>query len=307
MENPALGIALWGLAVFTVLGVMFGFALAGIALKFAVPVNPLVERVRERLPAANCGACGFAGCPAYAQAVVERTEVAPNLCAPGRRPVAKAVASLTGKEVGSVLDRVVVLRCHGLSAYARDEAIYAGVSTCAAASLVFGGPKACKNGCLGLGDCVKACLFDALHLGDEGIVVVDPDKCTGCSLCLPACPKDLFTLYPRTHRIELACVARDKQGIVRPSCAVGCTLCRKCVAKCPTEAITFDGRTILIDHDKCLAYGPSCAEVCVDICPSVILHRMGQAPRPEPAEPVPVDGLRTCTNNSVPAAQAPLF
>ncbi|MBI3540363.1 MAG: RnfABCDGE type electron transport complex subunit B, partial [Candidatus Eisenbacteria bacterium] len=185
MPDPAVGIALWGLALFTTLGLVFGMALAAVAMRFSVPVNPLVERVRDRLPAANCGACGFAGCPAYAQAVVERAEVAPNLCAPGRAAVAEAVATLTGKEMGVVLDRVVVLRCHGVSAYARDEAEYAGVSTCAAASLVFGGPKACKNGCLGLGDCVRACPFDALHLGDQGIVEVDSEKCTGCAICVP--------------------------------------------------------------------------------------------------------------------------
>jgi electron transport complex protein RnfB len=290
VESQTLGIALWGLAVFTLLGLVFGFALAAAALRFAVPVNPLVERVRESLPSANCGACGFAGCPAYAKAVVEKADVPPNLCAPGRAPVAKAVAALTHKEVGTVLDRVVVLRCHGTSAYARNEAEYAGVHTCAAASLVFGGPKACKNGCLGLGDCVRACPFDALHLGPDGIVEVDSEACTGCGICVPVCPKDLFTLYPRRHRIELACVARDKSGIVRPSCSVGCTLCRKCVAKCPAGAITWDGRTILIDHEKCVAYGPDCGEACVDICPSVILHRVGQSPRPEPVEvAVPVE------------------
>jgi electron transport complex protein RnfB len=284
MANPALGIALWGLAVFTLLGVVFGFALAAAAIRFHVPTNPLVDRVREALPAANCGACGFAGCQVYAEAVVERPDVAPSLCAPGRRPVAELVAALTHKEVGSVVDRVVVLRCHGLTAFARDEAEYAGIATCAAATLVFAGPKACKNGCLGLGDCVRVCPFDALHLGADGIVEVDAERCTGCGLCIPACPKDLFSLYPRGHRIELACVAREKQAAVRASCLVGCTLCRKCVAKCPAEAITWDGRTILIDHEKCLAYGPSCGEVCVDVCPSVILHRLGQAPRPEPAE-----------------------
>ncbi|HEY6867296.1 MAG TPA: Fe-S cluster domain-containing protein [Candidatus Eisenbacteria bacterium] len=284
MENQVLGIALWGLAVFSVLGLLAGFALAGAALRFAVPVNPLVERVRESLPSANCGACGYAGCPAYARAVVERAEVPPNLCAPGRAPVAQAVATLTNKAMGTVIDRIVVLRCHGTSAYAREEAQYAGLDTCAAAALVFGGPKACKNGCLGLGDCVRVCAFDALHLGDSGIVEVDPVACTGCGMCVPVCPKDLFTLYPRRHRIELSCVARDKSGIVRPSCSVGCTLCRKCVAKCPAGAITFDGRTILIDHEKCLAFGPDCHEACVDICPSVILHRVGQAPHPEPVE-----------------------
>ena len=284
METPALGIALWGLAVFTLLGIVFGFALAAAAVRFYVATNPLVDQVREVLPAANCGACGFAGCQVYAEAVVERAEVSPSLCAPGRRPVAERVAALTHKQVGSVADRVVVLRCHGTTAYARDEAEYAGIATCAAAALVFAGPKACKNGCLGLGDCVRVCPFDALHLGRAGIVEVDAEACTGCGLCVPACPKDLLQLYPRGHRIELACVARDKQSLVRASCLVGCTLCRKCVAKCPAGAITWDGRTIVIDHEACVAYGPSCGEVCVDVCPSVILHRRGQVPRPEPVE-----------------------
>lgn len=286
MEPQALGIVLWGLAVFSLLGLVFGFALAAAAAKFQVPVNPLVERVRDRLPSANCGACGFAGCQVYAEAVVARADVSPALCIPGRQPVASAVAELTGKAAGSVVDRIVVLRCHGTSAYAKDEAEYAGIPTCAAASLVFGGPRACKNGCLGLGDCVRVCPFDALHLGPEGIPVVDAEACTGCGLCVAACPKDLFELYPRAHRIELSCVARDKQSVVRAACMVGCILCRKCVAKCPAEAITWDGRTIVIDHEKCLAYGPSCNEACVDICPSTILHRVGQRPRPEVAEPV---------------------
>jgi len=290
MENPALGIALWGLAVFTLLGLMFGFALAVAALRFAVPVNPLVERVRSALPSANCGACGYAGCQVYAEALVEKPDVPANLCVPGRASVAKEIAGLTGKEMGAVQDRIVVMRCHGTSAYARLEAEYAGINTCAAAALVFGGPKACKNGCLGLGDCVRACPFDALELGPDGIAVVKTDQCTGCGVCVPVCPKNLFELYPRGRRIELSCVARDKQSVVRATCMVGCTLCRKCVAKCPAEAITWDGTTIKIDHDLCLAYGPTCGEACVDICPSTILHRIGQSPVPEPSEATLVEG-----------------
>jgi electron transport complex protein RnfB len=290
VDHSVLGIAMWGLAVFTVLGLAFGLALAVAAIRFAVVTNPLVDRVRDALPAANCGACGYAGCQAYAEAVVDRGEVPPNLCAPGRGPVAYAVAALTGKEVGTVIDRIVVMRCSGTSAYARDEAEYAGIETCAAASLVFGGPKACKNGCLGLGDCVRACPFHALRLGGGGIAEVILDKCTGCGICVPVCPKNLFELYPRDRRIELSCVARDKQAVVRATCMVGCILCRKCVAKCPAEAIAWDGTTIVIDHDKCIAYGPSCNEACVDICPSIILHRIGQLPRPQPAAaPVSVE------------------
>ena len=277
--------ALQGLVFFSVLGLAFGVALAVAARRFHVPVNPLVEAVRDALPSANCGACGFAGCQSYAEAVVERPEVSTSLCAPGREAVARRLAELTGKALGEVQDRIVVMRCHGVSAYARDEAEYAGVETCAAAAMVFGGPKACKNGCLGLGDCVRACPFGALSLGGEGIAVVDPEVCTGCAVCVPVCPKDLFELYPRSRRIELSCVAKDKQSVVRATCMVGCTLCRKCVSKCPAEAISWDGRTIVIDHEKCQAYGPSCNEACVDICPSTILHRIGQGPRPEEVAP----------------------
>jgi electron transport complex protein RnfB len=289
MGSPALGVVLWGLAFFTVLGLFFGFALAAAAARFQVPVNPLVEHVRDRLPAANCGACGFAGCQAYAEAVVERGEVSPNLCIPGRGAVASALAELTGKQLGSIVDRVVVLRCHGTSAFARDEAQYAGIQTCTAASFVFGGPKACKNGCLGLGDCVEACPFGALVMDESGIPVVDHEKCTGCGICVTVCPKDLWGFVPRQHRIELSCVAYDKRSTVRATCMVGCTLCRRCVARCPAGAITWDGKTIVVDHEKCLAYGPSCAEICVDVCPSIILHRVGQAPRPEEAEPAVAD------------------
>ena len=284
MDTQTLSIALWGLAVFTVLGLFFGFALAAAAMRFAVKTNPLVDQVRAALPSANCGACGFAGCQAYAEAVVDKPDVAPSMCTPGRKPVAEVVARLTGKEMGVVQDRVVVMSCHGTSAYARDEAEYFGVPTCGAAVLVFGGPKACKNGCLGLGDCVRACPFGALSIGGDGIAVVDSEKCTGCGICVPVCPKELFTLYPRTHRIELSCVAREKQAVVRATCMVGCTLCRKCVSKCPAGAIEWNGRTILIDHEKCLAYGPSCNEACVDLCPSNVLHRIGQRRRPEPVE-----------------------
>jgi Na+-translocating ferredoxin:NAD+ oxidoreductase subunit B len=209
--GSALGIVLWGLSVFTLLGLVFGFALAVAAARFQVPVNPLVERVRDRLPAANCGACGFAGCQAYAEAVVERGEVSPNLCLPGRAAVAGAVAELTGKQLGSVVDRIVVLRCHGTSAFAPDEAKYAGIRTCTAASFVFGGPKACKNGCLGLADCVAVCPFGALAMTPEGIPAVDHAKCTGCGLCVTACPKDLWSFVPRNHRVELSCVARPRQ------------------------------------------------------------------------------------------------
>lgn len=274
-------VAIWGGVVFALLGVFFGFALAATSRRFFVPTNPVVDRVRNVLPSANCGACGFAGCQAYAEAVVEETKTSPSLCVPGGQNTAEVVAELSGKQAEAVTARLAVLRCHGTTAYVQEQATYRGIRSCAAASLVFGGPRACKNGCLGLGDCVRTCPFDAMHIGEWGIVAIDPARCTGCGLCIPACPKSILELYPRDHRIELACVAREKVAAVRAKCLVGCTTCQKCVGACPAQAISWDGLTIQIDHAKCQAYGPTCGEVCVEVCPTFVLHRVGMRPLPE--------------------------
>lgn len=273
-----LPVVIWGAVVFTLLGIFFGFALAATARRFAVEVNPLVDRVRYQLPSANCGACGFAGCQAYAESVVEDSTTSPGLCVPGGSATAQLLAEMTGKAPAVVEERVAVLRCHGTTAHVHEQAAYMGIASCAAATLVFGGPRACKNGCLGLGDCVRVCPFDAMAIGDGGIVEINHETCTGCGLCVPACPKRILDLIPRRHRVELACVAREKTAAVRVKCAVGCVLCQKCVAACPAKAITWDGQTIHIDHAACVAFGPACQEVCVTVCPTFILHRPGAIP-----------------------------
>src|SRR5512138_3013886 len=134
-------IALWGIAVFTLMGLIFGVALAAAARKFHVPADPVIDQVRDNLPSANCGACGFAGCQGYAEAVVSRSEVLPTLCIPGGKGVAETVAQLTGKAMGEVQERVVMIRCSGITSVARNQAIYDGIGTCGAAVLAYGGPK----------------------------------------------------------------------------------------------------------------------------------------------------------------------
>lgn len=272
---------LWGVAVFTVVGLIFGVALAATARKFHVAVNPLIDEVRENLPAANCGACGFAGCQGYAEAVVERPDIEATRCTPGGKDVAEVVAELTHKQMGDVQDNVVMLRCHGTTDYAKQQAYYEGVMTCSAAVLAFGGPKSCKNACLGLGDCERICPFDAIHIRGSSIAEVTPEKCTGCGLCVDVCPKNVLELYPRDHRVELSCVALNKSSVVRPTCLVGCTLCRKCVSACPAQAVSWTGKTIEINHQACVNFGSSCHEACVDICPTFVLHRIGQSLKPE--------------------------
>ncbi len=278
-------VVLWGVLVFTILGLFFGVALAGAARRFHVPVNPLIEEVRENLPSANCGACGFAGCQSYAEKVVEDENVSPTLCTPGGKVIAIDISRLTGKVMGEMKEVVAMLRCSGAESVARNQAEYNGIHTCSAANLAFGGAKACKYGCLGLGDCVRVCAFDAMKIGESGIVEIDYDKCTGCGLCLQVCPKDCLISYPRQFRVALTCQSKNKGKAVKETCTVGCVQCMACIKECPAKAISIVNGALEIDHVACMAYGPSCEEICVTVCPTDIIHHPGQPPdanKPKP-------------------------
>ena len=267
-------IAIWGVLIFTVMGLLFGMALAATARKFHVPNNPVVDEVRGSLPSANCGACGYAGCGAYADAVVEQEKVSPGLCTPGGKDVANRVAQLTGKAASEVAERIAVLRCEGREGTAALQAQYLGIDRCAAANLAFAGPKACKSGCLGFGDCVSACPFDAIEIGSSGIAEVRDERCTGCGRCVNMCPKDVLELVPRDCRVFIGCkIPNQKATEVRSACAVGCVACRRCVKACPAAAIEWTGNTLLVNHQKCIAYGQGCNEVCLAVCTVHILHR----------------------------------
>lgn len=279
--NDLLSIALWGVLVFTLLGLFFGIALAAAARRFHVPVNPIVEEVSENLPSANCGACGYGGCAAYAEEVVTNPDVSPTLCAPGGEEIAIEIGQLTGKAVGEIRDEVARLRCYGTNVMAKQQAEYEGINTCVAATLSFGGPKSCKFGCIGLGDCVRVCQFDAMHVGDLGIVEIDVDKCTGCGVCIPACPKDILLMYPRKHRVVLSCLTQERGKAVKDSCMVGCIQCQLCIKECPADAIDYRDGAIDVNHFTCQHYGPSCEEVCVKVCPTDILHLPGMIPDPD--------------------------
>ncbi|HMM22808.1 MAG TPA: Fe-S cluster domain-containing protein [Selenomonadales bacterium] len=254
------------LVVLASLGLIFGFILAFANRKFAIEVNPLIHIVEDVLPKGQCGACGYAGCMAYAEAVVLNPDVAPNLCIPGKEPVAKAVAELTGKTAAAVEPRVAQVKCAGSNEKAVRGYDYAGVDDCVAANLLFGGPKSCKYGCLGLGTCVRNCPFDAMTMSPAGLPVIDPDKCTGCGKCETVCPKKVIAMLPLGAHVRVNCNSRDKGPVARKACTAACIGCSLCVRECPYGAVKVENNLAVVDSAICRE---QCSDAkCLAKCPT---------------------------------------
>ncbi|VBB07856.1 electron transport complex rnfb/rsxb [Lucifera butyrica] len=254
------------LVVLTGLGLVFGFILAFANKKFAIEVNPLIHIVEDVLPKGQCGACGYAGCQAYAEAVVLNPDVPPNLCIPGKELVAKVVSELTGKVAEAVEPRIAQVRCAGSDGKAVKTYEYTGVDDCVAANLLFGGPKACKYGCLGLGTCVRSCPFDAMTMSPEGLPVIDPDKCTGCGTCESVCPKQVIAMMPLGAHVRVNCNSKDKGQAARKACSSACIGCSLCMRECPHGAIKMENNLAVVDAHICVE---QCSDAkCLAKCPT---------------------------------------
>ncbi|MBZ5516368.1 MAG: RnfABCDGE type electron transport complex subunit B [Acidobacteriia bacterium] len=182
------------LIVLAALGIVFGIALAVVAARFVVKVDPRVEQVRETLPGANCGACGFAGCMGYAENVVGNPDVAVSMCAPGKSAVAEKIAVITGKKAEKVEPKIARVFCQGGTSLSQRKFIYTGVQDCTAAVLAAGGDKSCEYGCLGFGTCMRACPFGAITMSKDNLPLINQDKCTACGKCVAACPKQVIEI-----------------------------------------------------------------------------------------------------------------
>ncbi|MDX9715235.1 MAG: Fe-S cluster domain-containing protein [Dissulfurispiraceae bacterium] len=242
---------------------VFGLGLAMAAKRFAVKVNPKIEQVKGVLANAHCGACGYAGCEQYAEAVVNDPDVAPNLCTPGGERCAKAVALITGKTAEAREPFYARIMCQGGISNSRKRFIYEGFEDCRAAVLAGGGDKACIYGCLGYGTCVRVCPFDAMHMGENGLPIVDIQKCTGCRKCEAACPKNVIEVLPASKMVLAACHSKDRGADTRKNCDAGCIACGKCVKICPFDAPVIEENFSVIDISKCRVCG-----LCVPVCPT---------------------------------------
>ena len=258
-------IIIYSIATLGVLGLIYGLVLAFASKKFYVKVDPKIEEIIEVLPSANCGACAFAGCAAYAEAIVINDEDFTK-CAPGGDDVIAAIAKIMGKEASSADKKIAVIHCQsGGNNNTKLRYQYQGVSTCKAAVLVAGGPNLCSFGCVSLNDCVAACNFDALHVDENGMRVVDKEKCTGCGACARACPRDLIDMVSIKKRVHVLCKSTDKGGEARKVCgnSTACIGCMLCVKKCKFDAIHVSNFLATIDYNKCVNCG-----MCADVCPT---------------------------------------
>lgn len=230
----------WCLIIMGGLGVAFGVGLALASRIFHVDIDPRIEGISDKLPGANCGACGFAGCAAYAEKVAQGAAI--DLCIPGGSETTHAVAHVMGMEAGDARQAVrAAVLCQGGTDKCASRFVYDGIEDCRAAQLLQGGPKACEYGCLGFGTCVAACPFDAITLGEDRLPVIRWDKCIGCGACLKACPRDLIKLVPETIQTYVACSSQDKGKAVKTVCQVGCISCWLCVKFSSEGAVEKDG------------------------------------------------------------------
>lgn len=264
-----------------VLGGGFAVVLLIASEKLKVIIDPKIEQVQEVLPNVDCGACGFAGCGSYAKAVVADAELI-GKCAPGGADVSEKIAEVLNLQVsGESAPARPIVHCRSHTADKTYYGEYEGIPSCTAANAV-ANVQACKFGCLGFGDCVSACKFDALHIVD-GLAVVDYEKCTGCTACSKACPRDLIEMVPFTNEnmMTVACHSAENGKATRLMCKVGCIGCKMCTKQ--SESFIMDGDFAKLNYNN---YAPGESfETAMIKCPTgVIVYRGKSAPDDRPAK-----------------------
>lgn len=253
------------------LGVVFAVGLAIANAKLAVERNPLVDKILEALPGVNCGACGMAGCAAYAEAVAAR-KAPPDLCAPGGPQVHMALAGLLGVEVQEKDKRYAVVHCNRTAA--KPAVDYRGLSDCNAAMLYTDAIYGCEYACLGLGTCAEACPFGAIVMSAQRLPVVIEEKCTGCGICASVCPKNIISIEKESSFVHILCRSRDKGAVARRNCQRACIGCGRCAKVCPVDAIEIKDFLAHIDYEKCVSCGK-----CVEECPTGAIANFRQMRR----------------------------
>jgi Na+-translocating ferredoxin:NAD+ oxidoreductase RNF subunit RnfB len=276
-----MSVVLTAVVVLGVIGAGCAAILYLIGQKFRVEEDPRIQQVQDVLPAANCGGCGFPGCAGFAVACINADSLTGLNCPPGGAEVMEKVAAILGRQAEAVAKKIAVLRCNGNCEERPRTNRYDGAANCAIAAALYGGETGCSFGCLGLGDCVAVCAFDAIHINPRTMLPeVVEDKCTGCDACVKKCPKNILELRkqgPKSRRIYISCANKDKGAAAKRACAVACIGCGKCVKECVKfEAITMENNLAYIDDEKC-----KLCRKCVSVCPTNAIVELNFPPKKE--------------------------
>lgn len=252
--------------------ILFGIALVCAVLLtvankyFGIKEDEKAVAIRDCLPGANCGACGYSGCDGYANALASGKTTETNLCVPGGDGAAKQIAEILGVESADVVEKVAYVACNGTCDAVTKKFEYQGEKTCRIANMSYSGDKVCNYACLGYGDCAAVCPQDAITI-ENGVARVNPRKCIGCGICVRECPNGIIHLITDTSRVVVECSNHDKGAVTRKACTNGCIGCMKCQKTCPHGAITVVDNLATIDYSLCTG----CAE-CVKVCPVHCIH-----------------------------------
>lgn len=253
--------------VISAIGAVSAIVLYYISQRFRVEEDHRIDEVEALLPGSNCASCGYAGCRAFAEACVSADQLTGLVCPVGGNETAIALASLLGKEKAEVIPVTAVVRCEGSCDVRPRTSRYEGVKTCLSITSLYGGETGCRYGCHGFSDCVRACLFDAIHMNPAtGLPVVDAVKCNGCGACEAACPVGLIEMrrkMPGNRQIFVACRNKDPEPRASNACSVACTACGNCMEACGFDAIRISNNLATIDAWKC-----TLCRKCVSVCPS---------------------------------------
>ena len=264
-------------AVVVAIGLFMGILLALVSRFFGIEESKKLKQIRACLPGVNCGACGYKGCDDYAAALADAT-AKPNLCVPGAEDTAAALSEALGIEVEVPDDVVAFVHCNGNCEATSEKAVYDGIRSCRAASMLYGGPESCRFGCLGLGDCANACPNNAICIKD-GIAHVDTSRCLGCGMCVSVCPKHIISMVPQDTKAVVMCNNKDKGADARKACKNACIGCKKCEKTCPGGSISVQNNLASIHYETCTGCG-ACTEVCPTGClKSVFFPDLGESVR----------------------------
>ena len=287
--------------VLGVIGLASAVILYFVAQKFKVEEDTRIDAVAELLPGANCGGCGYPGCRGFAEACVKADTLENMLCPVGGLPVMCKVSEVLGHAVCQATPKIAVVRCNGTCANRPRTNKFDGAHNCKIAAQLYAGETNCSHGCLGFGDCVAACQFDAIKINPEtGIPEVDEEKCVACGACVKACPKKVIELRNKGvkgRRVFVSCVNKDKGAVARKACSAACIGCGKCQKVCPFGAIKVENNLAYIDFELCR----SCRK-CVNECPTGAIHDVNfPTPAPVAAKPVAVkpETLKVATEKPV--------